>query len=109
MDAVYSDAGTTLNRDIYGGILKNSLRYFYGSILKAGYDTAPYSEVSDFRSDEYNNVSDARSDTYSEISDLRSDVYSFISDMRSAVWNKDAEKATKELEKFRKDTDKYNK
>ena len=108
-DAVYSDAGTTLNREIYGGVLKNALKIFYKDILKTGYDLAPYSEVSDFRSDEYSNLSDARSDVYGEISDMRSDIYSFTSDIRSAVWGKDSEKVTKKLEKFRKDTEKFNK
>ena len=106
-DAIYSDAGSTLNHEIYGGVLKNAMKYFYNQILKSGFDVAPYGEVSSFRSDEYSNASDARSDVYSEISDLRSDVYSFISDMRSATWGKDSEKVDKEIEKFRKKTEKY--
>lgn len=107
-DAIYTDAGSTLIHEIYSGLLKECMKYFYDDVLKSGYDSAPYSEVSSFRSDEYSNASDARSDVYSEISDLRSDVYDFTSDIRSAVWEKDSEKVNKELEKFRKKTEKYN-
>ena len=106
-DAVYSGAGPTLNREIYSGILKKAQRYFYEKVLKTGFDIAPYSEVSSFRSDEYSNNSDARSDVYSEISDLRSDVYSFISDLRSAVYSKDTDKIEHKIERFRRDTEKF--
>lgn len=107
-DAIYSDAGSTLNQEIYGGLLKKAQKVFYNGIIKTGFDSDSYSNVSGLRSDEYRNVSGARSDVYSEISDMRSDIYSFVSDMRSAAWSKDGEKLDKVLAKFRKDTEKYN-
>lgn len=107
-DAVYSDAAGSLSRELYRGLLKNAYKVFYNSILKSGFDVDSYSDVSGLRSDEYKHISNARSDVYSEISDLRSDVYSFVSDVRSAAWSQEAEKVEKEIEGFRKDTEKFN-
>lgn len=102
-DNIYDDARDEIYDEIYDGLLDDMYDTFYAGILDDAYGDVPYSEWSDYRSNEYDNWSDTRSDVYDSWSDTGSDIYDFWSDVRSDLWDDDIEDAKNRLIDFEED------
>ena len=106
---IYDDAGKDMY-DIYDDTLKDMYDLYYDGILKDAYETVPYEDWYDVRSDEYDLWYDSRSVVYDIWYDARSDIYDFYSDIRSEVYDHDEKRIEKIIDKFEEDiTDLKNK
>ena len=103
-DYIYNDAGKDMF-DIYDKTIQQMYDTYYDGVLDDAYDNdqVAYDEWYDAKSDAYEDWSDTKSDIYEIYSDTLSDIYEFESDLRSEVYDKDKERATKKMNKFKKD------
>lgn len=88
-DLIYDDAFEGYYDAIYDEGFEVMYDQYYDGVLADAYDTVPYDEWYDTKSDEYDVWYDGRSDVYDAWYDGRSDIYDEWFDVNSAFYSGD--------------------
>lgn len=86
-DLIYDDAFDSYYDAIYDDAFGEMYDYYYDGSIDGGYDTMPYDEWYDSKSDAYDAWYDSKSDVYDGWYDAKSDVYDEWFDVNSGFYN----------------------
>lgn len=86
--------------DIYEELLENMYKQYYEGILEDAYDSLPYEEYSELKSDEYNNYSTTTSEVYNIYSNTTSDIYKLYSSLKGPLYDDNLDKSKETLNNF---------